>query len=664
MTARSQQSIRTTIRLTVGVAVAGVVGLGLAAVVSSRRSLAAIESLQSQAVLSLAAAADLAEGIQVVRVYSRDAILRAGEPAGEKAANLTLARLDTVETDAHKLDSLVPPGPVKEANEAFLKAEQKWREQVKQFVMNANMGNVAGATALLNGPMRETATVTADALDKDRKLLEAFSDSLAAASRASASATSTWLSLGALAALVGLGVLGFRLLRIGGRLADSTREINERMAMLVDVCISGLRDATTALAEGRLDVTVTPRTQPLPEDGDDEVAQLARRFNQVLAMVKETIKAHDRAAEAMRGVVKQADSVVDSARAGRLGERADAAAYQGAYRDLLANLNGALDGIMRPIEEATQVLERVAAKDLTARVGSHYAGDHARIANAVNQAAAQLESALAQVAAAAEQVAGAADQIAAGSNSLAQGTSEQASSLEEVSASLQETGSMAKANAASASEARALSERATVSVKAGVDSIDRLKDAMTRIKESADATARIVKTIDEIAFQTNLLALNAAVEAARAGDAGKGFAVVAEEVRSLAIRSADAARNTAELIEQSVRRVTDGAAISQEVSGSLASIADQVVRVREMMGEVSAASEQQKEGVAQINVALEQMNMATQGSAANAEESASAAQELSAQAQELSDLVTSFRLRDGSASARLHPARRPGRVAA
>jgi methyl-accepting chemotaxis protein len=164
------------------------------------------------------------------------------------------------------------------------------------------------------------------------------------------------------------------------------------------------------------------------------------------------------------------------------------------------------------------------------------------------------------------------------------------------------------------------------------------------IRQASEETAKIVRTIDEIAFQTNLLALNAAVEAARAGDAGRGFAVVAEEVRALALRSAEAAKTTAALIERGVVSAGHGAALTAEVVESLEAIRGQVDRVTEVVAEITAAAEQQSEGVAQVNQALEQMNGVTQQVAANAEESAAAAEELSGRAASMHELIGDFRL--------------------
>jgi methyl-accepting chemotaxis protein len=203
---------------------------------------------------------------------------------------------------------------------------------------------------------------------------------------------------------------------------------------------------------------------------------------------------------------------------------------------------------------------------------------------------------------------------------------------------------MAKQNSANSQEARALADTARASAERGVDSMNRLSEAVQGIKTSSDETAKIVKTIDEIAFQTNLLALNAAVEAARAGEAGRGFAVVAEEVRNLAMRSAEAAKNTADLIDESVKNAEGGVNTNEEVLSNLAEIREGVNKVGDVMTEIAAGSDQQSEGISQINVAVDQMNKVTQQNAANSEESASAAEELSAQATEMQSLVATYQL--------------------
>jgi methyl-accepting chemotaxis protein len=239
----------------------------------------------------------------------------------------------------------------------------------------------------------------------------------------------------------------------------------------------------------------------------------------------------------------------------------------------------------------------------------------------------------------AEQVASASSQVSSSSQSLAEGATEQAAGLEETSSSLEEMSSMTKQNADNAQQANTLAAEAKKAANNGSEAMGRMAGAIEDIKKSSDETAKIIKVIDEIAFQTNLLALNAAVEAARAGEAGKGFAVVAEEVRNLAMRSAEAAKNTSNLIEQSVNNSRNGVQICSEVQKALDEIVTSIGKTTDLVGEIAAASNEQAQGVDQINTAISQMDKVTQQNAANAEESASASEELSGQAESMNQIV-------------------------
>jgi methyl-accepting chemotaxis protein len=232
-----------------------------------------------------------------------------------------------------------------------------------------------------------------------------------------------------------------------------------------------------------------------------------------------------------------------------------------------------------------------------------------------------------------DQVASAATQISTSSQSLAEGASEQAASLEETSSSLEEMASMTKRNSENAQKANDLAKQARQAADKGVADMQTMSAAMEAIKVSSDDIAKIIKTIDEIAFQTNILALNAAVEAARAGEAGMGFAVVADEVRNLAQRSAQAAKETAAKIEGAISKTSQGVGISRQVAETLNEIVTKARQVDDLASEVASASREQTQGITQINTAVSQMDKVTQSTAANAEESAAAAEELNSQAQ-------------------------------
>ncbi len=240
---------------------------------------------------------------------------------------------------------------------------------------------------------------------------------------------------------------------------------------------------------------------------------------------------------------------------------------------------------------------------------------------------------------AAGQVASASSQVSSTSQSLAEGASQQAASIEETSSSMEEMSSMTKLNAENSHRADGLMREANHIVTEANGAMDQLTQSMQDITSASEETSKIIKTIDEIAFQTNLLALNAAVEAARAGEAGAGFAVVADEVRSLAMRAAEAAKNTAELIEGNVVKVKEGSQLVSSTNSSFVKVMESSVKVGELISGISDASNEQSEGISQVNTAISEMDKVVQGNAANAEESASASEEMSAQAEQLRDFV-------------------------
>ena len=250
-----------------------------------------------------------------------------------------------------------------------------------------------------------------------------------------------------------------------------------------------------------------------------------------------------------------------------------------------------------------------------------------------------LEKAITSIDEGSSQVAAAASQVSAASNMLAEGASEQAASLEETSSSLEEMSSMTSQNAKNAQEAKNVADDMHASADSSAEQMKEMQKAMDAIKESSAGIAQIIKTIDEIAFQTNILALNAAVEAARAGEAGAGFAVVAEEVRNLAQRSAQSAKETSAKIEGAIRNSDHGVMLSAKVAESLNSIVGKARTMNGLVSEIATASSEQDKGIGQLTVAVQQMDKVTQANASNAEETASASEELNAHADSLKETV-------------------------
>jgi methyl-accepting chemotaxis protein len=621
-------------------AVIGYVGITQTSILAS-----ADERMYSQITIPLTTIADLNRAFLNIRTNVRDLLLsRSAEESQKYQDNLKQLQSDIHGYMSDYEKSLITQDE-KNAFKGFSDGVAEYFVDLTHYNQLLNANNKQGALEYMRGDFLVLAKATDAALIKLREL------KVAAAKNTSEANTS--LSKAATITLVSFIIFGVAL-AIG---------LGFWIASIVGKPLRNITAACNQLAIGNLDQTVEVKSTK------DEVGMLAESIKEIINTQKELAgiamhvaggnldlkitersekdilsKSMQKVLRSLTGLVEEVVILTTSAANGQMDKRGDAEKFEGGYREILKGINDTLNAVAAPIAEAIGVLEKVATRDITARITSNFKGDFARIKDATNKAVHNLDDALAQVATGSDQVASAADQISEGSQTLSQNSSEQASSLEEIASSIQELSSMTKQNVSNSEEAKKLSEIARNSTQNGVESMKRLSVAMEQIKASSDSTAKIIKTIDEIAFQTNLLALNAAVEAARAGDAGKGFAVVAEEVRNLAMRSAEAAKNTASMIEQSVRNVEGGVSINQEVLKNLEEISQQSSKVTEVMAEISTASIQQNEGIDQINKAVEQLNQVTQATAANAEESASAAEELSGQASEMKSMVQEFKL--------------------
>jgi methyl-accepting chemotaxis protein len=650
-------------------------------------------------VLPLGKAAQTAKNLQKLRVMVRDSLLAETKEEREKQYAKVHDTVAEIEAMLKDYEGDITSKEGRDNYDILAPGIKKYGEQFEVFADLLNKSKRAEALAYMKGPFLVTANVAVSAVDK---MVQMNTDEAKATSAQNIVTANRGTRLALI--IVGVGMimavgLGLWISRV---IANPIKQVAERAEKLQSLCITNLGKASEAMAHGNLDVKIVTGTEHLQINSKDEVGALAQSVNGIISRTQSTVASFELAMANLRKVTDEINGMIKSAQAGDLANRGKADQFEGGYRQMVTGFNATLDAVVGPLQMASNYIDRISKGDIPPKISEHYNGDFNNIKNSLNLcidslrslieedggaallAAANkdltarakkdyqgvfetmktnintliqnLDEALVQVALASEQVASASGQISSGSQTLSQGASEQASSLEEVSSSLQEMSSMTKRNAENAREARSLSEGAQATADRGVESMKRLSEAIDKIKVSSDSTAKIVKTIDEIAFQTNLLALNAAVEAARAGDAGKGFAVVAEEVRNLAMRSAEAAKNTANMIEESVKNAEGGVAINQEVLKNLTEINSQVNKVSAVMAEIAAASDQQSQGVEQVNTAVEQMNTVTQQVAANAEESASAAEELSGQSEEMKGMVGAFRLTNAAGNT-VQPAR-------
>jgi methyl-accepting chemotaxis protein len=311
---------------------------------------------------------------------------------------------------------------------------------------------------------------------------------------------------------------------------------------------------------------------------------------------------------------------------------------------IIANL------ISKPIDQIVSGADKIADGDLNVTIDVDTRDEVGILANVFSKMVENLNDVMININSAAEQVASGAKQVSDSSMALSQGATEQASSIEELTASIEEISSQTRLNADYASQANNIAETAKSSAVKGNEQMKLMLKAMDDINDSSSKISKIIKVIDEIAFQTNILALNAAVEAARAGQHGKGFAVVAEEVRNLAARSANAAKETTGMIEGSIKKVEDGTNIANETANALNSIVDSVAKVANLISDIAAASNEQATGIAQINQGIMQVSQVTQTNSATSEESAASSEELANLAQLLKEQVSRFKLKKNSTS--------------
>lgn len=397
-----------------------------------------------------------------------------------------------------------------------------------------------------------------------------------------------------------------------------------------------------------------------------------------------------RVKDSISDLIEDATQLTRAAIRGELGTRADEMRFGGAWQKLIKGMNSILEKISKPIDAVVATMDEMSEGNLDAAVSGNYKGSFELLKTSVNTMGSRFKTVVTEISAiteeigngnlnirdvrvyqgdfnaislslntileklnallgdindAAEQVSAGANQISDSSQSLAQGSTEQASSIQELTASITEIADQTKHNAVDANKASALAAEVMENADQGNRQMIEMQQSMVDINKSSADISKIIKVIDDIAFQTNILALNAAVEAARAGQHGKGFAVVAEEVRTLAARSADAAKETTLLIEGSINKVQKGTKIADETAAALDQIVTGIGQVNGLISNIATSSNEQATGIAQINMGVEQVAHVVQQNSATAEQSAAASEELSGQSVLLKQMIDQFQLR-------------------
>ena len=608
---------------------------------------------------------------QRLRVNTRDIILANDQDEIDEYSKRITTYRDSIDAIGKKFEERILSDRMRNAFQEFQQTRLAVVKDLDELEILAKTNQDEEAFTLLKGSLNNTTRAEMNAIANivNLKIEDAKSKSDMNTSVAG-SAVTVMVIVIVFGFLISSG-LGLYIARI---INNPIKLINERMESLSNLCISNLSKGSEQLANGDLNINIVTGTKHLQIDTKDEIGTLVKNMNQIISNTQTTVSSVEKAVVAVKDTVHEIDLIVDASLNGKLEVRGNVSKFKGSYRELVEGLNNTLEAISAPINEQSDVLEKMANGDLTMRMTGAYKGDFLKIKNSINNVGESLHKVVGEVAGAVHAVASASNQISSSSEEMAAGAQEQsaqateiASAVEEMTTTIVETTKNAGSAAEKAKKSGTIAEEGGRVVNETISGMNRIAEVVNRsastVKElgkSSDQIGEIIQVIDDIADQTNLLALNAAIEAARAGEQGRGFAVVADEVRKLAERTTKATKEIASMIKQIQKdtseavtsmesgtvEVDKGKELADQAGKSLSEIIAGAKETVDIVTQVAAASEQQSSASEQISKNIESISSVTQQSAAGVQQIARAAEDLSNLTTNLQNLVSQFKVNE------------------
>ena len=637
----------------------------------------------------------ISTSFQRMRVDMRDMIIAQTPEDIADYGNRIKERRAEIDQYAASFEKTMIAQEIKDAYKEFTDSRKAYDILADRILEQAKANKDAEASAIITGEGVKITQTEQDAITKLVKLKEEIakktSDNNSKIANSAISMMIVSIILGILISIA----LGIFISNIISRPIKKLAEAADKLTLGdINVTVEATSEdeiGKLALAFGKMVENIQEQATNADKvaQGDLSVEIKAKSDNDVLAKSMQLV------VKELRDLVDNTSMLTKAAVEGKLSTRANADKFSGGYKEIVEGVNRTLDAVIEPVKEASAVLQEMAKGNLRISMNGNYKGDYTEIKdalnftistvsgyineissvlihmadgnldvgingeylgdfieikNSLNRIIKSFNEVLGDINTAAEQVSSGSIQVSDSSQALSQGSIEQASAIEELTASMTEIATQTKQNAVNANQANELALQVKNNAVKGDEQMKEMLKAMDEINVSSANISKIIKVIDEIAFQTNILALNAAVEAARAGQHGKGFAVVAEEVRNLAARSANAAKETTTMIEGSISKVAGGTKIANETAVALNNIVEGVTQAANLVADIATASNEQATGIAQVNLGIEQVSQVVQTNSATAEESAAASEQLSGQAEILKEMVGKFSLKKGASS--------------